>query len=411
MKIEAVICASGNGAYYHDDRAAISKGAKLDGFYYAGMPLTKGFSAIRVPAVSVSIGLVLDDGCIVWGDTASVQYAGAAGRDPLQPLGEVEKTIESDLLAHLVGCTVNSFLHSEKVLNDNALPKSISYGVSQALIKAAAHSRDRLPAVIVQEEFEFASDWSRVPILAQCGDERYGNIDKMIMKRVDYLPHGLFNNTALLGPGGTGLLEYLDWLSERIASKREGEYVPAIYVDLYGTLTELFDQDLNRMAEFLGLAASAASPYALYVECPADFGSKSAQIEGLRDLRENLIGRSIPVSIVADEWCNTLEDIVDFAKAKATDVIQIKMPDLGSVGNSIRAISACKAEGVRAYLGGTSAETDLSSALSVHIGVAAQADIMLAKPAMDVDAALTIVRNEQERLLAVDSYLASKSVQ
>ena len=34
---------------------------------------------------------------------------------------------------------------------------------------------------------------------------------------------------------------------------------------------------------------------------------------------------------------------------------------------------------------------------------------MLAKPAMDVDAALTIVRNEQERVLAVDGYLRSKS--
>lgn len=64
---------------------------------------------------------------------------------------------------------------------------------------------------------------------------------------------------------------------------------------------------------------------------------------------------------------------------------------------------------MRAYLGGTSAETDLSAALSVHVGVAAQADIMLAKPAMDVDAALTIVRNEQERVLAVDRYLRSKS--
>lgn len=409
MKIEAVICASGSGAYYHDDRAAISQGAQLDGFYYAGIPLTKGFSAIRIPAVSLSIGLVLDDGCIVWGDTASVQYAGAAGRDPLQSLTEIESTVESDLLAHLVGRTVNSFLQSEAVLHDSALPKSIAYGVSQALLKAAAHSRGCMPAAIVQEEFDFTSDWSRVPILAQCGDERYGNVDKMIMKRVEYLPHGLFNNAALLGASGTGLLEYLEWLSKRIASKREEAYGPAIYVDLYGTLTDLFGHDLDRMADFLGLAANAASPYALFVECPADFGSKSAQIEGLRDLRETLLGKSIPVSIVADEWCNTLEDIVDFAKAKAADVIQIKMPDLGSVGHSIRAIAACKAEGVKAYLGGTSAETDLSAALSVHVGIAAQADIMLAKPAMDVDAALTIVRNEQERVLAVDGYLRSKS--
>ncbi|TIN99608.1 MAG: methylaspartate ammonia-lyase, partial [Mesorhizobium sp.] len=38
---------------------------------------------------------------------------------------------------------------------------------------------------------------------------------------------------------------------------------------------------------------------------------------------------------------------------------------------------------------------------SVHISVATQADMMLAKPGMGVDEAFSIVGNEQNRLLAM----------
>jgi methylaspartate ammonia-lyase len=39
--------------------------------------------------------------------------------------------------------------------------------------------------------------------------------------------------------------------------------------------------------------------------------------------------------------------------------------------------------------------------MSVHVAVATQADMMLAKPGMGVDEAISIVGNEQSRLLAL----------
>ncbi len=68
---------------------------------------------------------------------------------------------------------------------------------------------------------------------------------------------------------------------------------------------------------------------------------------------------------------------------------------------------ALKAHGVGAYLGGSYAETEISGAVSAHIAVATQPDMVLAKPAMDVDAAITIVGNEQARVLAM---LAARAV-
>ena len=102
-----------------------------------------------------------------------------------------------------------------------------------------------------------------------------------------------------------------------------------------------------------------------------------------------------------DERCNTLEDIELFAEARAAHLIQIKMPDVGSIADSARAVLTCKTHGVGAYIGGSCSETDLSARASVHIAVATQADMMLAKPGMGVDEGMMIVGNEMARVAAL----------
>jgi len=92
--------------------------------------------------------------------------------------------------------------------------------------------------------------------------------------------------------------------------------------------------------------------------------------------------------------------VAAFIKQSACDMIQIKMPDLGSVANSIAAVAECRRAGIAAYLGGSCAETELSARVAVHVAIATQADVQLAKPGMGVDEGLMIVANEQTRLLA-----------
>ncbi len=64
MLIREVLLADGLGAFYYDDQAAIAVGAIADGFTYHGQPLTAGLTAVRMPARSLSIGIVLEDGSI-----------------------------------------------------------------------------------------------------------------------------------------------------------------------------------------------------------------------------------------------------------------------------------------------------------------------------------------------------------
>ncbi len=106
------------------------------------------------------------------------------------------------------------------------------------------------------------------------------------------------------------------------------------------------------------------------------------------------------MQLVADEWANTLDDVQAFIAAGAADMIQVKMPDLGSVHNSIQAVLACKAGGIGAFLGGSCAETDLSARVAVHIALATQPDMIMAKPGMGVDEGVTLAHNEMARTLA-----------
>lgn len=162
-----------------------------------------------------------------------------------------------------------------------------------------------------------------------------------------------------------------------------------------------FGLDTDTIAQFIAQVAQDVAPLRLHIECPADFGSLDAQIEGYGGIQRRLRSSGCDARIVVDERCNTLDEIRAFARARAVDLIQIKMPDVGAVSDTIDAVLVCKEHGVGAYVGGSCTETDLSAQVSVHVAVATQAEMMLAKPGMGVDEAITVTRNEQSRLLTI----------
>ena len=121
----------------------------------------------------------------------------------------------------------------------------------------------------------------------------------------------------------------------------------------------------------------------------------------LKGLREEVDKRGINVELVADEWCNTLEDVKYFADNKAGHMAQIKTPDLGGINNIVEAVLYCKEKGFGAYQGGTCNETARSAQVCVNCAMATQPDQILAKPGMGVDEGYMIVNNEMERIIAL----------
>jgi methylaspartate ammonia-lyase len=118
------------------------------------------------------------------------------------------------------------------------------------------------------------------------------------------------------------------------------------------------------------------------------------------ELRDGLATAGVDVDLVADEWCNTFEDVEAFVDAGAADVVQVKTPDLGGVQRSAAAVTYCEGTETRAYLGGTCNETDVSARACAHVALATDAAQVLAKPGMGFDEGYMIVENEMRRAIA-----------
>lgn len=411
LTIKDVLATPGQGGFFFDDQQAIKAGAVLDGAYYRGQTATTGYHSVREAAETVCILLILSDGYVAIGDCASVQYSGACGRDPRLNCAALAALVEGELRTFLVGRKVAGFrslaTEAEAFLRErSSFSKAAAYGLSQALLDAASHARGHhLMARVIQDEWAIEAPLAAVPIYGQTGEDRYSNVDKMIMKQVPIIPHGLINTPALVGENGSALIQYVRWIRERIQTLRPTpNYVPVIHLDVYSLIGHVTGRSVEAMVSVLKSLEQAASPHCLQIEHPLDGGSLENQIFEMRNLRAALRMTGSHVRLVADEWVNTLEDIEKFATAQAADLIQIKTPDLGSLHNTVDAILTCQRNGTGAVLGGSCAETDNSARACVHIGIATGVHQILAKPGMGFDEGYMIIANEMARALRLSTF-------
>ena len=182
------------------------------------------------------------------------------------------------------------------------------------------------------------------------------------------------------------------WVRDRVLHLRASEaYAPILHFDVYGLLGDDAERVILELAEVArAVRAARRAPVRRGLARGAD----------RRHGRVARAPRRARAAIVADEWANTVEDIRAFNAAGAADVVQIKAPDLGSVGHIVDAVLDCKAHGVVAHIGGSCTETERSAQVTVQLALGSDADQLLAKPGMGVDEGLSIVRNELARTLA-----------
>ncbi len=417
MIIVDIICSPGRTGFYFDDQRAIKQGAGHDGVFYIGETVTEGFTKVRQAGESISVMIVLEDGQVAFGDCAAVQYSGAGGRDPLFLAEDFIPVIDKFIKPQLVGKEADDFrglcaMMEAIEVDGKRLHTAIRYGVSQAILDAVAKATGRMMCEVVADEYGCTVSETLVPIFTQSGDDRYDNSDKMIIKGAQVLPHALINNVdTKLGRNGEKLKEYVEWLRDRILKFRaDDSYAPVMHIDVYGTIGAAFgNNNYKEMADYIEELGKIAKPFKLRIEGPMDCDcDRETQIIALAALTKELDERGCDVELVADEWCNTLEDIKLFADNKAGHMVQIKTPDLGGVNNTIEAVLYCKEKGIGAYQGGTCNETDRSAQVCVHCAMATQPVQILAKPGMGVDEGFMIVYNEMNRIIAMRK--AKKSI-
>lgn len=402
-QIEAIYAKPGVSAFFFDDQRAIADGANSDGFAYKGQPATPRFNQIREPGEALLVAIELDDGSVVYSDCAAVQYPSVGNRDQLFHADEHVSTVEELVANKLVGREVDEFSTNEAALMSisDSLHTAVEYGVSSALLKAAATARNEQMFEILADELGTQPATEPVDIFGQTGDARYRKADKMIMKGVDVLPHGLFNSIEKVGHDGEKLKKYVEWLSTRVQEIGKEKYNPRFHIDLYGMVEKIVgSQEINpSVLDYFEELAEAVAPYRLQIEEPFMRSSRAKQITTLQRLRQKLSDADVPVRIVADEWCDSLEDIKAFVDAGAADLIQVKTPDLGSIKKSGQAVQYCKSTDVNAYLGGTCNETEHTAKVSAHVALGTNAEQILAKPGMGFDEGHMIISNEMQRAL------------
>ena len=409
MKIVDVISSKSLTGFYFDDQAAIKSGATQNGFTYVGDPVTDKFTQIRQKGEAVSIMLVLEDGQIALGDAAAVQYSGAGGRDTLFLSEDGIKTLDKDIRPYLIGKDVSTFKQlAEEVdmleINGARIHTALRYGLTQALLDATAKSNKITMAEVVRKEYNIESTvYTRIPLFAQSGDDRYTNVDKMIIKEVEVMPHALINHIdTKLGRHGEILKEYVGWLRNRVLELRQRDsYNPIFHIDVYGTIGTIFDNDYTKMFDYMLELEEMAHPFILRIEGPVDAGNRTDTMLALKELTALLLNAKSTVEIVADEWCNTFDDVKYFADNNAGHMLQVKTPDLGGVNNIIEALIYCKERNIGAYSGGTCNETNISAEVTTNIAIACQAKQCLAKPGMGTDEGIMIVNNVMNRTLAL----------
>ena len=407
MRISDLLCVPGLPGYMIKDQAAIRAGrATGNGIDLEGEPMTPGFRRILQASEMVSVLLVLEDGQIGHGDCVEVIFAGAAGRDPVFRAAEHLPILEGAVRERLVGRHADDFRALARemdglTMDGRPLHTAVRYGLTQALLHAAALATRRTMAEVVAGDYGCEVAAAPVPMLGMCPTDQPQLAEKMMLKRIEALPHANFISAADLGPGGATLLDYADWLSRRIGELAAGDYRPAIHLDVYGGIGALFHMDVDRMAAFIADLAQRAAPYDLMLETPVLAAGREAQMEAFAALRRRLADDGVPVTLIADEWCNTLDDVRAFADADCVDMIQVKTPDLGGIDNTVEALLACRAKGVGAYCGGSANETDQAARVSAHLALACRADLLMVKPGQGVDEGLSIMRNEMARALAL----------
>ena len=272
MRITDVVLSKGLTGFYFDDQKAIRQGNYVEnGLSYDGEPATPGFTKIRQAGESISVQLVLEDGQVAYGDCAAVQYSGAGGRDPLFLADDYLPLIEKYVVPELIDAELTSFRAlAEKVdqlkdENGKPLHTAIRYGVTQAILDAVARAQHLTMVEVLVNEYDLELVPEPVLIFTQTGDDRKLNADRMIIKHVDVLPHGLFNNVNKLGKNGEHLREYLLWLKNRVAElKVDPDYLPDFQVDVYGTIGEAFNNDVEKMGEYVRELTELVAPMRLH---------------------------------------------------------------------------------------------------------------------------------------------------
>jgi methylaspartate ammonia-lyase len=417
---------------------------------------TPGYQFVRQPAATLSVGLELNTGQIIWGECVPPVFSTIAGRDPVFDPSAAENTIKAVIAPTLIGKELSQFKsicqdldllevddvietelpdrqpgeklsrrdlfkaagqmisptpNTEKVQVRRQLRSALLYGTSQAILVATALSKDLTLTEVICQEWDLPLPEQPVPIHGMCEANYYHGAEKLISCKAASLPHGRIDNIPeQVGKNAVQLIKYSRWLRKRIRGLGPREYHPRIHLDLQGSLGIIHDYNLGKILGTISSLESALKPYLLRLESPVIMPSLAEQIQVYQELRDFIRIRNMTAELVVSDWANSPDSVGNFLDAEAADMVHINLPVMGSISSSIESCLECKGRGVGVLLGGSSSETDLTARISAQIALALQPDLIAAKPGLGVLEGFSIVNNQMKRtLLEIQTKMRSEN--
>ncbi len=402
LRIAEVRAIEGQGAYYYEDFTTLRNHSISEDKRWVTPSSTEGFRFVREIAEVVSLGIYCEETGWSWGDCVGVSYSGKSGREKLFRASDGIAQIKKSVIPFLKNKELTTFRNLMAEIDHLELSLAVKYGLSQSLLQVFAFAHSEQPWQTLQREWGLVEVPQAVPIQGSSGNQREVNAEKMLRNRLAGLPHGQVDDIPnQVGAQGENLLGYVNWLRKQIGDLGDKNYHPVIHLDVHGALGVVFNDDAKKIGEYLKRIEESCYPYPVRIESGLLGSNQTETIFQLKELRAILEQRNIKVQLVADEWANTLSDILEFARSGAVHMVHIKMPDLGGIHHSVEAVLNLKKLGVGSLLGGSCVETDLSARMSVQVALATQPTAILAKPGMGIDEAIQITRNEMNRSLAL----------
>ena len=308
-----------------------------------------------------------------------------------------------DLGAWFAGRSAESWLSLETAfLKDYGdVPAFIRYGVSQAMVGAAASVNRKSLWQIFATELQFKRPDARIPLHGSCGGDWGDTVDRMLARGLKFLPQGQFEYLKeQIGTDGKKLCTWIQSFKERAA---RFNYIPVVTVDFHGALDELCDSNLVRVADMIQTFIDTAAPHPCHIESPllaADFVTFKKRITELKQILEGRGYRTPMFRLIADEWANTVQDIGDLTAAKAVDGVHIKMPDAGTLSECAEAVRILRDAGAFSLLGGSCTETMNGARCTAHLAAVVRPDAVLVKPGMGFDESFAYLDGEMAKAVA-----------
>jgi methylaspartate ammonia-lyase len=263
---------------------------------------------------------------------------------------------------------------TELVAVERPLSPSLRYGLSQALLTALAAVREVTLTELIAVEFNLPFQPALTPMHLDINGAAPAPDASVLSKHIQSLGYriGVGNPKERLGSDGAKLQRFIRELTDLIERVTEPDYRPAIHLDVAGGLGQIYEDNVGRILGALYGLEQAAQPYPLCISDPVSTDDPDKQIEIRQQLLDFIRLRGMRIRLGVRSPLRSLADVQRFAATGAAHLLELSLPQLGTIQQSIRAIHICRQAGMAVLL----RDDGNAPQFACHASLAAQPDLL-----------------------------------